>query len=141
VIGWRQVRRFGVGGIQLLDSLLAGGANEIAFLTSQKDVVGNAAEELVARTGGDDGAEAIFQVVAAGGFQADSIAIEPGAPEDSTQPVDMAVEHASDIVAAGEVHDALNWRKKEELVYELIPHIHHDLMVTRKGGRGKHSGD
>lgn len=108
VVGRKQVWRFRERGIQLLNGVLARGIRSKFLGAANEDVVRNTTEEIVSVAGRNDCSKLVLQIVTSSSFQADPVKVEPSAPEDPTQPIDVAVESTTDVVAGGKINDALD---------------------------------
>ncbi|KIH89559.1 hypothetical protein SPBR_06644 [Sporothrix brasiliensis 5110] len=104
-----QVGGLGDHGVDALDDLVGqAGDVEGLLVAAEPDVVGDGAERVVARVDAEDGAEAVLEVVAAAGVEADAVELEPGAPERAAQEAGVAVDEAARVVAEAEVVLALD---------------------------------
>lgn len=108
MVGRKQVWRFRERGIQLLNGVLARGIRSKFLGAANEDVVRNTTEEIVSVAGRNDCSKLVLQIVTSSSFQADPVKVEPSAPEDPTQPIDVAVESTTDVVAGGKINDALD---------------------------------
>ena len=65
---------------------------------TDKDIVGNPSKHVVAIAGRQDRAETVFQIIPSATVEVDSIRVEPGAPKQVSDPIDMSIKGAADIV-------------------------------------------
>lgn len=121
VVGWREVRGLGQGSVQTGDGVVV--VESEVLLASDEDIVRNTAEQVVAFAGRDDGSKAVLEVVPASGLEVDTVDVEPSAPEDTAEPVDVAVRDSAGVVSSSQVDDVLDCSSKKR----------------KKGGRGLRS--
>ena len=132
IVGRVQVGRFGDGGVDTLDDVVARGRGRGVLLwAAEPHVVGDGTEEVVATISGEDGAEAVLEVVSAAGFEADAVDIKPGAPEETAKPVDVARQSAASVIPRGQVDDGL---------YIKVNHTD-DASGSKQIGKGVDDGE
>ena len=107
VVRRRQVRRFGEGSVKSLNGILVGVRSHFLGATNE-DVVRNTTQKIVTITCRYHSSEFVLEVVPTSSLQAHAVEIEPSSPEDTTNPVNMAVEGTASVVARRDVDDALN---------------------------------
>jgi hypothetical protein len=88
--------------------------------TADENIVWDATKEVVPFAGGDDGSELVLQVVTTSGLETNAVKVKPGSPEDTSEPVDMTVEGTTGVVAAGNIHDALNCIEVSSRYYNML---------------------
>lgn len=93
------------------------------FLATDKDVVWDTAQKVVSLAGRDNGSESVLQVVTASCLQTDPVYVEPGTPEDTTEPVHMSVEGAASVVTRRDINNALDYRGSEGLHRQMLPDL------------------
>ena len=84
------------------------GRREGFLVTAKPDVIGNIAEATIAGIDGQDGAILVLEVIAATRLKTNSIKVEPGAPEATTEEVCVAVDKTASVIAKRVIDLVLN---------------------------------
>lgn len=77
-------------------------------MSAQPDVVWDRAKDIVTAIDIEYSAKAVFQVVPATRFEGNSVNVEPGTPEGSSEEVYMAVDETARVVPEANVHCRLD---------------------------------
>jgi len=77
-------------------------------VAAYEEVVRDSTQEVISFRGRDYGSQAVLDVVSTASVQVDTVRIEPGAPEHSTKPIDVAIDRASGPIARRDVDDRLD---------------------------------